>query len=98
MNGLESNFNFPHTVIITKDFGGMIVNQTKYSIIKEEFVTDAGSPYTSFGIACAVGNAEVLRISDISLNRNAVEVLASAFNCFGLPPERIKNTVLQFLP
>lgn len=66
-----------------------------YALATSERFTEDGAPY----IACGISNhsGEVL-LEDVSSNATLVSKAVDLFNLCGLPPERLKQTILDLIP
>lgn len=54
---------------------------SRYDVIKESFIDEDGNVYEGYGILIKNDlNEEIMRISDITTNRNNIEILANRCN------------------
>lgn len=68
-----------------------------YSVISESLFGEEIGEYTSFGLVCIDSGNEILRISDLSPERNDVERFCRLLNLYHIPPDDLTDYLEDFL-
>ena len=73
----------------------------QYKTVSTRLTNEDGAPVTTYGLACVLETPSGCELQetvyDISLNPQVVELMAKIFTRCGLPPHRLRATVLLLI-